>query len=438
MSDKELSDLESQDDCECKDGMFPDKGRRSLLLGGLLGGAAIASNGLLGRAASASPGSSDLPVLDDPTKAPGSEAGLDGGYGLRSQFEETTRSAFTTPAGGMSGSFTPHAALQGTITPSGLHYEIHHGGIPAIDPANHKLLIHGRVKRPKVFTMADLKRFPTVTRTVFLECAGNGFMEWKGANAPNVQTSHGLMSNSEWTGVALSTVLREVGLEDDAKWILGEGSDAGMHTRSIPIDKAMNDALLVYAQNGEAIRPEQGYPLRLMLPGFEGNMSIKWLRRLDIGDKPSFTRPEVSTYADPMADGTTRYFTWEMEAKSVITFPSGTMKLPVRGAYEISGLAWSGRGPITGVEVSVDGGKSWAPAKLAQPVLSMATTRFTFDWRWDGKPAVLQSRATDSTGYVQPTLRALVDVRGDQGVDHNNAIHSWAIDAEGNVTNVHV
>lgn len=434
MAKDERGTIEEDDDCECKDGMFPDPGRRSLILGG----AALAGAGIFRRAASASPGSSNLPVLDDPTKAPGSEAGYNSGYGLRSQFEETTRSVFATPGGGMSGSFTPLDAVQGTITPSGLHYEIHHGGIPAIDPAHHKLMIHGQVKRPKIYTMEELKRFPSVTRTVFLECAGNGFMEWKGPNMPNVQGTHGLTSNSEWTGVALSTILREVGLKDNANWILGEGSDAGMHTRSIPIDKAMDDAILAYAQNGEAIRPEQGYPLRLMLPGFEGNMSIKWLSRLDVGDKPSFTRPEVSTYADLMADGKTRYFTWEMEAKSVITFPSGAMKLPVPGYYEIAGLAWSGRGKVAGVEVSVDGGKTWGQAKLAQPVLSMAHTRFTFDWRWDGRPAVLQSRATDETGYVQPTLKALVGVRGDQSIDHNNSIQSWAIDAEGNVTNVHI
>lgn len=422
------------EECDCKDGMFPDPGRRSLLFGS----AALAGVGLFGRAASASPGSSELPLLDDPTKEPGSEAGYNSGYGLRSQFESTTRSVFATPGGGTSGSFTPLEAIQGTITPSGLHYEIHHGGIPAIDPAQHKLLIHGRVKRPKVFTMENLKRFPSVTRTVFLECAGNGFMEWKGPAMPNVQGSHGLTSNAEWTGVALSTILREVGLEDDANWILGEGSDAGMHTRSIPIDKAMDDAILAYAQNGEAIRPEQGYPLRLLLPGFEGNMSIKWLRRLDVGDKPSFTRPEVTTYADLMADGKARYFTWEMEAKSVITFPSGAMKLPVAGYYEIAGLAWSGRGKITGVEVSADGGKTWGQARLVGPVHSMAHTRFTFGWRWDGKPAVLQSRATDETGYVQPTLKALVAVRGDQTKDHNNSIQSWAIDSEGAVTNVHI
>lgn len=423
-----------EEECECKDGMFPDPGRRSLLLGG----AALAGAGLLGRAASASPGSSEFPLMDDPTKVPGNEGGYNSGYGLRSQFEDAVRSIIRTPGGGVSGSFTPLEAVQGTITPSGLHYGIHHGGIPTIDPANHKLMIHGRVKRPKVFSMAELKRFPSVTRTVFLECAGNGFMEWKGANAPNVQTSHGLTSNSEWTGVALSTILREVGLEDNANWILGEGSDAGMHTRSIPIDKAMDDAILAYAQNGEALRPEQGYPLRLMLPGFEGNMSIKWLRRLDVGDKPSFTKPEVTTYADRVKDGKTRYFTWEMEAKSVITFPSGTMKLPIPGAYEIAGLAWSGRGAISGVEVSADGGKTWKQARLTTPVLSMAHTRFTLPWRWDGKPVVLQSRATDETGYVQPTLKALVDVRGDQGVDHNNGIQSWTIDAEGNVSNVHI
>lgn len=428
-----LDVIGTAEDCDCKEGMFPDPGRRALLLGG----AALAGTGLFaGRAgAEATQGASQHAVLDDPTSQPGPASG--GGYGLRSQFETVSRWEFPLPQPGVSGSFTPLAGTHGTITPSGLHYEVHRGGVPTIDPARHKLLIHGKVKRAKVFTMADLYRFPSVTRTAFLECAGNGGMEYAGPSMPHVQGTHGLTSNSEWTGVALSTLLREVGLEDGANWLLGEGSDAGMHTRSIPIDKAMDDAVLAYAQNGEAIRPEQGYPLRLLLPGFEGNMSIKWLRRLDVTDKPSFTRPEVTTYADTLADGTTRYFTWEMEAKSVITFPSGTMKLPIPGTYEVTGLAWSGRGKITGVEVSADGGKTWARANLVAPVLSMAHTRFTFGWRWDGKPAILQSRATDETGYVQPTITALVDVRGVNSKDHNNGIQSWAIDAEGNVTNVH-
>ena len=426
-------EMPPEDDCECKDGMFPDPGRRRLLLGS----AALAGAGLLARSAVASPGSSDFEVPEDATRQPGIEAGYNQGYGLRSQFESSKRLVFTTPGGGTSASFTPLDSLEGTITPSGLHYEVHHGGIPVINPTFHKLLIHGRVKNPKVFNLVDLKRFPSITRKAFLECAGNGFTEWKKPTMPHVQGTHGLTSSSEWTGVALSTLLKEAGLEDDANWILGEGADAGMHTRSIPIDKALDDALVVYAQNGEAIRPEQGYPIRLLLPGFEGNMSIKWLRRLEVMDKPSFTRPEVTTYADPVRDGKTRYFTWEMEAKSVITFPSGNMKLPVAGHYPIQGLAWSGRGAITRVEISVDGGKHWQDAKLVEPIHSKSHTRFVYDWKWTGKPAILQSRASDETGYVQPTLKALVDVRGTESKDHNNAIQSWNIDILGNVSNVH-
>lgn len=430
---EDTNEVGDQEDCDCKEGMFPDRQRRKLILAGAatLGGSAMA--GL----AAASPGSFKFEEVADPTRVPGAEAGYNGGYGLRSQFETAQRLVFNTPGGGTSASFTPMQSIEGTVTPSGLHYEVHHGGIPVIRPDQHQLLIHGQVKRPKMFNLAELKRFPTVTRKAFLECAGNGFSEWKKPTMPDVQRTHGLTSSSEWTGVALSTVLKETGLKDDANWLLGEGADAGMHTRSIPIDKALDDALLVYAQNGEAIRPEQGYPLRLLLPGFEGNMSIKWLRRLEVMDKPSFTRPEVTTYADPVKDGKTRYFSWEMEAKSVITFPSGNMKLPVQGVYQITGLAWSGRGAITKVEVSTDGGKRWQQARLALPVQSKAHTRFTLDWHWTGKPAILQSRATDETGYVQPSLHQLVKARGLESKDHNNSIQSWSIDEQGNVKNVH-
>jgi sulfane dehydrogenase subunit SoxC len=294
----------------------------------------------------------------------------------------------------------------------------------------------------KRYTMDDLKRFPSVSRFHFIECSGNGLTEWRKPTLKTVQGTHGLTSTTEWTGVPLSTILREVGVQDGAAWILAEGSDAAMMTRSVPIDKAWNDAMLVYAQNGEAIRPEQGYPLRLLLPGFEGNTHIKWLRRLEISDKPFMTREETSKYTDLLDGGKARQFSFDMEAKSVITFPSGEMKLPRAGFYEISGLAWSGRGRVKRVEVSTDGGNTWQIAELQTPVLPVCHTRFRFPWHWDGQPAILQSRCQDETGYVQPTIKQLVEERGLDGgkygsIYHLNGIQSWAVAADGGVSNVH-
>ncbi|HXW28907.1 MAG TPA: sulfite dehydrogenase, partial [Xanthobacteraceae bacterium] len=273
-----------------------------------------------------------------------------------------------------------------------------------------------------------------VSRLHFLECSGNSF--WTGMSAKwTVQETHGLLSCCEWTGVLLSTVLGEAGVKPDARWVLAEGADAAAMARSVPIEKALDDALLVYAQNGERLRPEQGYPLRLLLPGYEGNMNVKWLRRLKLGDQPFETREETSKYTDPMPDGTARQFTFVMEAKSVITFPSGGLRLHDRGFYEISGLAWSGRGRITRVDVSTDGGVSWEPARLQEPILTRCLTRFRLPWRWDGSPARLQSRAIDETGYVQPNRVDLVAVRGLNSYYHCNAIHEWQIAADGAITN---
>ena len=272
---------------------------------------------------------------------------------------------------------------------------------------------------------------------MFLECSGNGLTEWQKPTMKTVQGTHGLTSTAEWTGVPLSAILKEVGVGPGAKWVLAEGADAAVLTRSIPIDKCEDDALLAYGQNGEAIRPEQGYPLRLLLPGWEGNINVKWLRRLELSDVPFETREETSKYTDLLPDGKARQFTFVMEAKSVITFPSGEMKLPGPGFYEISGLAWSGRGRITRVEVSTDGGATWADARLQDPVLPICHTRFRFPWSWDGRPAILQSRCTDETGYVQPTIRQLVDVRGVYSTYHLNGIQSWAVAQDGSVSNVH-
>jgi sulfane dehydrogenase subunit SoxC len=329
---------------------------------------------------------------------------------------------------------TPLQDLHGIVTPNGLHYERHHAGVPTIDPAAHKLLVHGLVERPLVFTIDDIVRFPSTSRIHFLECSGNT-QGWKNGDAAwTVQDTHGLLSCCEWTGVPLSTLLAEVGVKPAAKWVLAEGADAAGMTRSVPIEKALDDALLAYAQNGERLRPEQGYPLRLFLPGFEGNMSVKWLRRLKLGDEPFETREETARYTGLLPNGTARQFVFYMEAKSVITFPSGRQKLPGPGFYEISGLAWSGRGQIKRVEVSTDGGATWRDAQLQEPVLSKCLTRFRLPWTWDGGPAVLQSRSTDATGYRQPTHAALIKARGLNSYYHYNGIQSWRLDTAGAVT----
>ena len=323
---------------------------------------------------------------------------------------------------------TPLQDLDGTITPADLHFERHHGGIPTIDPAKYALLIHGLVERPLVLSLADLRRFPSVTRICFLECSGN-FMR----NAPETsrpQELCGLTSQSEWTGVPLALLLREAGVRPGASWFLAEGQDAAVMTRSIPLQKAFDDALIGYAQNGEPLRPAQGFPARLFLPGWEGNASVKWLRRIELSDQPFMTREETAKYTDSLKDGTARQFSFVMDARSVITAPSYPQRL-VPGWLEVRGIAWSGRGRIERAELSTDGGKTWKAARLQQPVLSRAHTRFTFPWRWDGRPAELLSRAIDETGYVQPTLRALIEARGIGTSYHLNPITGVRIRADG-------
>jgi len=328
-------------------------------------------------------------------------------------------------------SLTPLESLHGTITPADLHFERHHGGVPQIDPARHELLIHGMVDKPLKFGLDDLKRFPSVTRTCFIECSGN--LNTRAGEKSSPQILCGLTSQSEWTGVALSTLFREVGVRPKASWFLAEGSDAAVMTRSIPLDKAWDDALIVYAQNGEAIRPEQGYPMRLLLPGWEGNTNIKWLRRLELSDEPFMTREETSKYTDPLKDGNARMFSVVMDARSVITSPTFPNILE-KGWQEIRGIAWTGRGRIKTVEVSVDGGKHWQLANLQGPVLAKAHTRFTLPWFWDGKPAEISSRATDETGYVQPTRRQLIDARGSGSQPyHLNPVLSWIVQSDGQV-----
>lgn len=366
-------------------------------------------------------------VPADPTRVPGSPPSP---YGRRSAFERSARVARTFK------SLTPLQDLDGIITPSALHFERHHNGVPPIDPARHRLLVHGLVDRPLVFTMEDLRRFPAVSRLAFIECSGNSAGEWRKPLGTTAQETHGLTSTSEWTGVPLALVLREAGMKPEAAWMLAEGSDAAAMTRSIPLEPILHEALLCYAQNGEALRPEQGYPLRLLLPGWEGNANIKWLRRLKLARAPFMTREETSHYTDLLPDGTARQFTMVMEAKSVITSPSGGHRI-TPGFVEIRGLAWSGRGRVSLVEVSTDGGRTWQPGRLDEPVLPKCHTRFRFAWRWDGRDAILQSRCTDETGYVQPSRQALIAARGVNSVYHYNAIQSWRVSPDGSVGNVH-
>jgi sulfane dehydrogenase subunit SoxC len=333
---------------------------------------------------------------------------------------------------GVTSSGTPHQDLYGTITPADLHFERHHGGVPEIDPAAYSLLIHGMVERPTVFTLADLKHFPAVSRVHFLECSGN-FGGRTAASDLTPQQIAGLTSTSEWTGVALATLFREVGARPQAKWFLAEGQDAALLTRSIPVAKAYDDALIAYGQNGEAIRPEQGYPARLFLPGWEGNASVKWLRRIELSDRPFMTREETSKYTEPMADGTARMFSFLMDARSLITYPAYPVTVS-RGWVEINGIAWTGSGKIQRVDVSTDGGATWTPARLQEPVLPKAHTRFRHLWNWTGGEAVIMSRAVDETGYVQPTRDTLIAARGVSSVGyHINPITGWRVRSDGTV-----
>jgi sulfane dehydrogenase subunit SoxC len=406
--------------------------RRFLRGSGALMGGAVLAGGLAGEAAA---DASNLPPnIPEWMKVPGDPMGSQP-YGTPSPFEKglvknisKNLKQYISASGR-----APLGDLDGIITPNGLFYERHHGGVPTIDPQQHRLMLHGLVDKPLIFTMEDIRRFPSESRIHFIECSGNPvYTKPYGKTASDIA---GLLSCAEWTGVSLKLVLQEAGLQPAAKWIVAEGADSAALTRSIPIEKCLDDAMLVYSQNGERLRPQQGYPLRLLLPGFEGNMNIKWLRRLKAVTEPTYSRDETSKYTDLMPDGTAREFTFYMEAKSIITRPSGGQKLSQPGFHEISGIAWSGHGKIKRVDVSVDDGKSWQEARLQEPVLTRALTRFRLPWQWDGQPAVIQSRAIDETDYVQPTFAELLKVRGEHSFYHNNAIQPWRIDAQGQVTN---
>jgi sulfane dehydrogenase subunit SoxC len=411
----------------------------------LLAGAAAVAGGALLEQVGVAPNSAQQPsstvkvaadttraaavvVPSDPTAAPGLPTSA---TSIRSPFELPERA----PVGVISGSsMSPIHKLTGTITPADLVFERHHAGVALIDPARYKLLIHGLVERPMVFTLDDLHRFPSVSRIHFLECSGNGRA---GYRSPKPETSpqqiDGLFANGEWTGVPLTTVLREVGVAPAAKWMLAEGGDAAKLSRSIPIGKALDDAMLAYAYNGEPLRPSSGYPVRLLLPGYEGNMNVKWLRRLELIAEPNMSKDETSKYTDALPGGKARMFSFDMDVKSTITWPAFPATLGARGWVPITGLAWSGRGKVTRVDVSTDGGASWTAAELQEPVLSKAATRFRLMWEWPGTEAVLMSRAWDETGASQPTQAVFRATRG-AGTDyHYSYIRAWKILASGQV-----
>jgi sulfane dehydrogenase subunit SoxC len=363
-------------------------------------------------------------------------------YGVPSKYEanlQRRESPGLTRVSAASVSFAPLQGLFGIITPNGLHFERHHQGWVDIDPAKHRLMLNGMVKQEMVFTMEDLMRLPSVSRIHFIECGANTGMEWGNVAVPTVQYTHGMLSCCEFTGVPLSILLDMAGADiKKGKYILAEGGDGSGMTRTISMEMALDDVLVVWGMNGEMLRPENGYPLRLVVPGVQGVSSVKWLRRIEVGDMPYATKDEAVHYMDLMPDGIHRQYTSIQECKSVITTPSGGQQLLETGFYNISGMAWSGRGKVKRVDVSVDGGRNWREARMETPVLTKAITRFNIDWVWDGKPAILQSRVTDETGHVQPSYRMLREVRGTRSIYHNNAIQSWKVDTNGEVSNVQV
>ncbi|EAQ45867.1 sulfur oxidation molybdopterin C protein [Roseobacter sp. MED193] len=367
-------------------------------------------------------------------------------YGLPIQFEQDVvrRNVEWLTADTISSiNFTPIHALDGTITPQGCAFERHHSGAIELRKEDYRLMINGLVDTPLVFSYADLERFPRENRVYFCECAANSGMEWAGAQLNGAQFTHGMIHNMEYSGVSLRTLLEEAGLaaagDFKDKWVYVEGADASSNGRSIPLEKALDDVLVAFKANGEALRKEHGYPVRLVVPGWEGNMWVKWLRRIEVMDGPVESREETSKYTDTMEDGSARKWTWEMDAKSVVTSPSPQAPITHgKGPLVITGLAWSGRGAITGVDVSIDGGKTWTQARLGAPGTDKALTRFYLEINWDGSEMLLQSRARDSSGYVQPTKAELREVRGLNSIYHNNAIQTWWVKADGEAENVEV
>ena len=414
--------------------------RRAFLRGGAVFAAAMTGYTL------AKPAAAE-PLADDPwSKVPGA---ISPPYERPSRYEDKVARSLSNPNGEprTQHARTPHHLLNGTFTPNGLHFTIVHAGTPDIDPEKHRLMIHGLVKRPLVFTLDTLARYPMVSRMTFVECGGNSapFFSKEPIQA-SVQALHGLVSCAEWTGVRLSTLLEETGVDPKAKWLIAEGADAPHLSRSVPLTKAMDDAMIALYQNGERIMPGNGYPMRLILPGWEGNMNVKFLRRVQLTEAPAMTYYEARTYAPVLPGGKAYQFYFLQEVKSFVTHPSPGLTLQGPGFYEISGVAYSGNGRISKVMVSADGGQSWVQAALQEPVLSKAFARFRVPWRWDGSPAVLQSRAWDEAGNAQPTRAQIIAVRGETTKvppvtafpgQHYNGITTWAVERNGEVKHVY-
>ncbi len=406
---------------------------------GLIRGAFTTAIAAMSGATLASQSDPDIVTLPPWSKMLGNSVATNP-YGMPSKYETNIirrQSPGLTQTDQASVAFTPLQSLFGMITPSGLHFERHHQGWVDIDPRRHRFMINGMVETPMVFTLDDLMRMPSVSRIHFLECGANTALEWGNVAVPTVQYSHGMLSCSEFTGVPLSLLLERAGYDrKNAKVVLAEGADGSSMTRTINIENALDDAIVAYGMNGEMLRPENGYPLRLVVPGVQGVSWVKWLRRIEVGDKPYASKDETSHYVDLMPDGMLRQYTAIQEAKSVITSPSGGQQLLNQGFYNVTGVAWSGRGSVKKVEVSADGGRSWREARLEGPILAKALTRFNIDWVWNGAEALLQSRVTDSTGYVQPSKPELTAVRGTRSIYHNNAIQTWRVLTSGEVQNV--
>jgi sulfane dehydrogenase subunit SoxC len=421
------------------------RSRRRFLGGALAGGAGtvLAASSAAAREATGVAGVGDPAILKLPEHTRGlGQPVAARPYGLPSKWEgglQRRESPGLTRVSAASVSFTPWQGLFGIITPNGLHFERHHQGWWDIDPRQHRLMINGLVKEAKVFSMDDLMRLPSVSRIHFIECGANSGMEWGNVAVPTVQYSHGMLSCSEYTGVLLSTLLDLCGADTrNGRFILAEGADGSSMTRTISMESALDDVMVAWAMNGEMLRPENGYPLRLVVPGIQGVSWVKYLRRIEVGDKPYDTKDEVLHYVDLMPDGRHRQYTSIQEVKSVITTPSGGQVLLDKGYYNVSGIAWSGRGRIKRVDVSADGGRNWRPARLEGDPLPKALTRFNVDWVWDGSPALLQSRAVDETGHIQPRINQLRAVRGTRSIYHNNAIQTWKVAESGEVFNAQV
>jgi len=338
-------------------------------------------------------------------------------------------------------SMCPIHESEGIITPNGLFFTRDHGGTAIIDPNKYRLMIHGMMKKPIILTLDQLKRYPSETRTYFIECPANGSTGWRAPQFNNLQFMKGMMSSAQWTGVMLKTVLKDLGIDPKAVWMLAEGSDNAGNPRTIPTAKAMDDAMLVWGQNGEALRPEQGYPVRLLVPGWEGNLNTKWLKRLEFGDKPWHTKEETSKYTMLQKSGKAIQYFWPNEVNSVITSPCPEKPwtdLKIGDEVEIQGLAWSGHGTIKYVDISLDGGDNWIEAPLKGLVLPKSWTRFSYIYKWDGKPVLLSSRATDDANHTQPTIDEETSVVGVESVYHRNAIVTWEINKKGECNNVHI